>query len=86
MREIARPGAEQALKRMLVVARVAEMEGLHATEEEVESRIQEIASRQGRSPEEVRTRLQKTGQLAALEQEITEDKVFEYLKSLSTIE
>jgi hypothetical protein len=40
----------------------------------------------GRSPAEVRSQLQKSGRLHELEEEITEDRVFDYLKSLSTLE
>jgi len=83
--EVARPAAEQALRRIMVIERVAELEGLHATSAEVDARVEEIAQRQGRPVGEVWAQLQKTGQLTRLEEEITEDKVFEYLKSQSTI-
>ena len=69
----------------MVIERVAELEGLHATSAEVDARVEEIATRQGRPVGEVWAQLQKTGQLTRLEEEITEDKVFEYLKSQSTI-
>ncbi|MBI4543475.1 MAG: trigger factor [Gemmatimonadetes bacterium] len=86
MRQVARPGAEHALRRMLVIERVAELEGLRATEEEVDTRIAELAGRHGRTAADVRAHLQKAGRLEALREEITEDKVFDYLKGLSTIE
>ncbi|MBX6364333.1 MAG: trigger factor [Gemmatimonadetes bacterium] len=85
VREGARPGAEQAIRRMLVIERVAEMEGLSATPAEIEARINEMAERSGRPVQEVRKQLQKTEQLQALEAEITEEKVFGYLKSLSEV-
>jgi hypothetical protein len=40
----------------------------------------------GRPANEVRTQLRKSNRLAEIEREITEDKVFDYLKSLSTIQ
>jgi trigger factor len=86
MREQARPAAEHALKRMLIVERLAETESLHATPEEVDTRLGEIAERMGRPAPEVRGRLQKSGRLRELEEEITENKVFGYLMQLSTIE
>lgn len=86
MRQMARPAAEQALRRMMVIERVAELQGLHATSAEVDQRIEEIAERNGRPVAEVWTQLQKSGRIVAIEEEITENKVFEYLKSLSTIE
>jgi len=85
MRAAARPAAERALKRMLVIDRVAELEGLHATPAEVDARVEEIAQRTGRPAAEVRAQLAKGGRLEAIAEEITETKVFDYLKSLSTI-
>lgn len=83
--EVMRPAAEQALRRMMVVERVAELHGLHATAEEVDARVEEIAARAERPVGEVWSQLQKNGQLARIEEQITEEKVFDYLKSQSTI-
>ncbi len=80
------PAAERAIKRMLVIERVAEMESLQPAPSEVEARLEELAKRYGQSVNEVRKQLQKNGQLSALEDEIAEEKVFGYLKSLSTVE
>jgi trigger factor len=77
--------AEQAIRRSLVVERVAELESLHATPAELDARIDEIAERMQRPRGEVIGQLRKAGRLEELEQEITEEKVFEYLKSLSEI-
>jgi trigger factor len=79
------PAAEQALKRTMVVERIAEMEALHATSAELDARIDEIAERAGRPRGEVIVQLQKSERLQELEHEITEEKVFAYLKSLSEI-
>jgi trigger factor len=84
-RESVRPAAERALQRMLVIDRVAELESLHATANEVESRVAAIADRLGRPAAELRAQLQKGGRLHEIEEEITENRVFDYLKSLSTI-
>jgi trigger factor len=86
MKAAARPVAEEAIKRMLVIERVAELEGLHGTADEVQERVAQIAERRGRPPQEVRAQLAKAGRLEALEEEITEEKVFRYLESLSTVE
>lgn len=85
LRQDAYPAAEEALKRMLVIERVADMEGLHAQPGEVEGRLEEIAERLGRPVPEVSAQLRKNGRLDELERELTEEKVFAYLKSLSTI-
>jgi FKBP-type peptidyl-prolyl cis-trans isomerase (trigger factor) len=86
MREQARPMAQQALKRMLVIERVATMEGLHAQQDAVDARVAELAERLDRPAGEVRRQLQQGGRLAEIEEEITEQKVFDYLKSLSNIQ
>ena len=80
------PAAEQAIKRSLVVERIAEMEALHATPSEIDARVDDIAERLGRARGEVLGQLRKSGRLDELEQEITEEKVFQYLKSLSDIQ
>jgi trigger factor len=85
-RERVRPAAEFAIRRMLIVEKVAEMESLAVSEAELDARVAQIAERAGRNAAEVKGLLRKDGRLAELAQEITEDKVFGYLKSLSTIE
>ena len=84
-RETLRPQAEEGLKRMMVVERIAEDQGLRASQDEIDARVEDLAQRGGRTPSEVWLQLEKTGQLQALENEITEEKVFEYLKSQNTV-
>jgi len=59
-----RPEAERAVKRALLIDRVAETQGLRATEDELDER---------------------KGRLSSLERQITENKVFDFLKEKSTI-
>lgn len=80
-----RPQAEWSLKRMVVVDRLADQEGLNATQDEIDARVEEIAARHGQTPSQVWIQLEKSGQLETLEREITEDKVFEFLKSGNTV-
>ena len=82
----ARPAAEHAVRRMLVIDRVAEMESLRATEDDVNARIAEIAAQNEMQEAEVRRQLAQSGRLQALASDLMEKRVFEYLKSLSTIE
>jgi len=86
LRQSARPAAEQALRRMLVIDRVADIESLHATPDELESRYEELGQRFGRSTREIRAQLKKEGREHEVEETLTEEKVFRYLESLSTIE
>lgn len=85
VRESLYPQAEEALKRTLVVERIAEQEGLRATQDEIDARVEEIAARSDRPASEVWLHLEKSGQLEALEREITEDRVFDFLKSQNTV-
>jgi trigger factor len=85
-KQAARPGAQQALRRMLVIDRVADLESLRATPNEVEGKIEEIAGRVGKPAHEIHAQFQKSGRLGEIEETLTEEKVFEYLKALSTIE
>lgn len=85
VRESLRPQAEWALKRTMIVERVAETEGLRASQDEIDERVEAIATRHDRSPSEVWITLEKGGQLEDLEREITENKVFEFLKAQNTI-
>ncbi|HYH80691.1 MAG TPA: trigger factor, partial [Longimicrobium sp.] len=48
-REMLRPQAEATLKRMLVVETLADREGLRATQDEVDARVEQIAGQSGRS-------------------------------------
>jgi trigger factor len=84
-RALMRPQAEVALKRMLVVEHLADREGLRATQDEVDARVEELAAEQGRSASDVWLALEKSGQLESLESQITEDKVFRYLESQNTV-
>jgi trigger factor len=84
-REQARPAAEWGIKRTLIIQRVAEDEGLEATKDDVQERLQELAKRTGRQLAELRARMAKSGELRELERRITEEKVFAYLKEQSEI-
>jgi trigger factor len=85
VRETLRPQAEWGLKRTLVVERIAEQEGLRATQDEIDERVEELAAKHDRSPSEVWIQLEKSGQLEVLEREITEEKVYDHLKSQNTV-
>ena len=75
-----RPQAEAALKRMMVVEHLAEREGLRATADDVDARVEKLAEQHGRTPSDLWVELERTGQMQALESEIMEEKVFEHLQ------
>lgn len=80
-----RPEAERAVKRILVIERVAETQNLAATEEELDQRIEEIAAANDTTAAKVYASMQKSGRLDTLERELTERKVFAFLTEQSEI-
>jgi len=79
------PQAEHAVKRILAIDRLSEIQELGATKEELDDRIGEIAEKNGDTPARIYASLQKGERLEALEREITERKVFDFLKEQSEI-
>ena len=86
IRQAARPAAERAIKRMLILERLTATEGLEATDDEVDARLGEIAERNNRTVEQVRRELKKSNRLDAVVDTLTEEKVFSWLMEQSTIE
>lgn len=86
MKDATKPAAVQALRRLLLIDRIAEMEGLRATPQDVDAKLEELAARFNKPVHEVRSQFQKSGRLGEIEESLTEEKVFDYLKSLSEIQ
>ena len=81
-----RPVAEAQVRRDLVLDHVMDAQGLRATEAELDQRIQELAERRGMPPAQLYASLEKAKRLRDVERSITEEKVFTYLLSQSTVE
>ncbi len=81
-----RPVAEAQVRRDLILDWVVEHHGLRATEAELELKLQEVAARRGTPVAEVRAALEKAKRLRDLERGLTEEKVFTFLLSQSTVE
>jgi len=81
-----RPVAEAQVRRDLIIETVADRFGLHATEQEVQQRLAEVAARRGESPGAVKASLEKAGRLRELERSITDEKVFAHLLGLSAVD
>ncbi len=77
--------AEHAVKRLLIIEKVAETQGLAATEDDIDTRVEEIAEANESTAAKVYASLQKAGRLEMLERELTERKVFDFLKEQSEI-
>ena len=81
-----RPIAEAQVRRDLILDNVAERQTLHATEAELDRRIKDLAERRGVPAEQLYASLEKGKRLRDVERSITEEKVFAYLVSQSTVE
>jgi trigger factor len=78
--------AESQVKRDLVLDHVVESQQLRATEAELDQKIQELAERRGMKAAELYASLEKAKRLRDVARSITEEKVFSYLLSQSTVE
>src|SRR5437773_1285935 len=78
--------AESQVRRELVLDTVVESQNLRATEAELDQRIQELAERRGMKAAELYASLEKAKRLRDVARSITEEKVFAYLLSQSTVE
>lgn len=85
MKAAFRPRARRAVRTMLAVESLARANDLVASPLEVAERVDEIARGNGVRPETVEAGLRRNGRMESLEREITEQKVFEFLKQQSEI-
>ena len=81
-----RPVAEAQVRRDLILDWVVEHHGLRATAAELEQKLAELAARRGTQVAELRAALEKAKRLRDLERGLTEEKVFTFLLSQSTVE
>ena len=81
-----RPIAEAQVRRDLVLDYLVEKEKLAATEAELDARIQEMAAKRGVPAGQLYASLEKNKRLRDLERGMTEEKVFQFLLSQSTVE
>lgn len=85
-RQQLRPRAERQIKRHLIIEHLTEREGLEATDEEVDERVEEIAGAEGMEPGQVRRQLAREDQMESLRRQVAAEKVFDFLKEQSSIE
>ena len=78
--------AEAQVRRDLVLDAVVEAQALRASESELDERIARMAEARGVPAGDVYGQLQKANRLGELERAITEEKVFDFLLSQSTVE
>lgn len=77
---------EQQVRRDLVLDAIAEQQGLRSTEADIDARVAQIAEARKVSANEVYASLQKSQRLPELEHALTEEKVFAFLLTQSTVD
>ena len=80
-----RPVAAAQVRRELLLSAVAEQKELKATEAEVDARIARIAEQRKATPAQIYSALEQAKRLPELTRSITEEKVFDFLLSQSTV-
>jgi trigger factor len=78
--------AETQVKRDLALDALVETHGLRATEAELDERINTMAGARGVPAGQIYASLEKSKRLGELERAITEEKVFDFLLTQSTVE
>ncbi|HEX4633954.1 MAG TPA: trigger factor, partial [Gemmatimonadales bacterium] len=78
--------AEGQVRRDLILDYVVEHNTLAATEAELDAKIEELAAKRGQPARELYASLEKAKRLRDLERGLTEEKVFTFLLSQSTVE
>jgi trigger factor len=81
-----RPLAERQVRRDLVVETIARDNELRATEADVDERVNAMATERGTPPGQLYAALQKAGRLQEIEHQITEDRVFAWLRDKNPAE
>ena len=74
-----RPGAEKAVRRLLVLDAIAEAEGLAPGDADVEREIEAVAARSERSPAAIRGMMEKSGDLEGLRLRLREKQALDFL-------
>ena len=79
------PVAEAQVKRDLVLEALVEAHGLRATESDVDARVAKMAEARGVPAGQLYAQLEKAKRLGELERGLTEEKVFDFLLTQSTV-
>ncbi len=82
----ARKEAVRRVKLSFILAEIAQLENIQASQEDLENRIAAIAQRSGKTNEEVKQYLQRQNLIPGLEAELKERKTVEFLLKQAKIE
>jgi trigger factor len=82
--EEARPDAEQALRREAVLAAVIDAESIEPSEGDILDALQQTALQQGTTPEKLRKRLEQSGRLDELKDDLAQRRAVDLLAERAT--
>ncbi len=85
MEETFRERARRNVKNSIILSKIAEKEKIHATHQEIEKRLKEIADSLNAPYEEVRRVYVENNMISSIEASIIEDKVLKFLKENAQI-
>ena len=85
LRASLRPTAEYAVKRDLMLHRIADEHGLHPTEADIDREIESLAERTDEDPRRVRARLAESEGITDLARQLMRRRVFALLRSSSEV-
>lgn len=85
LRESLRPTAEYAVKRDLMLHRIADEHGLHPAEAEIDREIDSLAEQTNEDPRRVRARLAESEGITDLARRLMQRRVFALLRSSSEV-
>ena len=84
-REEWRPHAEQEVRLALVVPEIARTEGLEVTDEEVDTKLRELAKHRGTTAVQLRRENRERGLVEGVRASLLEERVLEFLVSKATV-
>lgn len=79
LKQDSKTSVEKEIKLFFILEKIAEKERIFVTEDEVDARMEQIASAYGRSGDQIRREFETTGRMGELRQTMREDKVRQLL-------
>ncbi len=79
VRERMRPEAEKKVRATIILAKIAEVEKIEVSEEELDQAIREIAAESRETPAALKTRLTRDGELAKLQSSCRSKKTLDFI-------
>jgi trigger factor len=85
IREKLREGADDDVRGQLLLDKVATVENLDVSEEEIGERVERMAKAQGQTPARLRAEMERDGRLSNLQFQLLQEKVLDFLVSKATV-